>query len=307
MPLHSWLPRAHPVAPAHLSALMSGVMIKVALYGLIRVLFEWAAPAPEWSGLLVLGIGLLSALGGVLYALFQHDLKRLLAFHSIENVGIVALGLGASILFASDGEATWAAIAFAAALLHILNHAIFKALLFLGAGAFERAVGALELDRLGGLLRRMPWTGGAFLVGADGDRRRAAAERVCLGVADAAVAGSPGDRAAGSASASPAPWRRPASPRPRPSPSTASSRWSGWCCWARRGARRSLAATEAAAEHAGGDDRPGGALRRCSASSPDCSCRRWPSSPRSPSSCPRRRASTFRGRARCRHRGWRSV
>lgn len=166
MPFHSWLPRAHPVAPAHLSALMSGVMIKVSLYGLIRVLFEWAAPAPEWSGYLILAIGLLSALGGVLYALVQHDLKRLLAFHSIENVGIIALGLGASILFASYGSATWAAIAFAAALLHTLNHAIFKALLFLGAGAFERAVGSLELDHLGGLLRRMPWTGGAFLIGA---------------------------------------------------------------------------------------------------------------------------------------------
>ncbi len=166
MPLHSWLPRAHPVAPAHLSALMSGVMIKVSLYGLIRVLFEWAGPAPAWSGYLVLALGLLSALGGVLYALFQHDLKRLLAFHSIENVGIIALGLGASILFASYGSTTWAAIAFAAALLHTLNHAIFKALLFLGAGAFERAVGSLELDHLGGLLRRMPWTGGAFLIGA---------------------------------------------------------------------------------------------------------------------------------------------
>jgi hydrogenase-4 component B len=165
MPLHSWLPRAHPVAPSHVSALMSGVMIKVALYGLIRVLFEWAAPAPLWAGLVVLGLGLLSALGGVLYALVQHDLKRLLAFHSIENVGIVALGLGASILFASQGDATWAAIAFAAALLHILNHAVFKALLFLAAGAFERAVGSLELDRIGGLLRRMPWTGGAFLIG----------------------------------------------------------------------------------------------------------------------------------------------
>ncbi len=145
---------------------MSGVMIKVALYGLIRVLFEWAAPAPAWSGYLVLAIGLLSALGGVLYALVQHDLKRLLAFHSIENVGIIALGLGASILFAAHGSTTWAAIAFAAALLHTLNHAIFKALLFLGAGAFERAVGALDLDHLGGLLRRMPWTGGAFLIGA---------------------------------------------------------------------------------------------------------------------------------------------
>ena len=165
MPLHSWLPRAHPVAPAHLSALMSGVMIKVAIYGLVRVLFEWAAPAPEWCGLLVLGVGLLSAIGGVVYALFQHDLKRLLAFHSIENVGIIALGLGASILFASQGSTTWAAIAFAAALLHTLNHAIFKGLLFLGAGSFERAIGSLELDHLGGLLKRMPWTGGAFLIG----------------------------------------------------------------------------------------------------------------------------------------------
>jgi len=165
MPLHSWLPRAHPVAPSHVSALMSGVMIKVALYGLIRVLFEWAGPAPLWAGLVLLAMGLLSALGGVLYALTQHDLKRLLAFSSIENVGIVALGLGASILFASEGDATWAAIAFAAALLHVLNHAVFKALLFLAAGAFERALGSLELDRIGGMLRRMPWTGGAFLVG----------------------------------------------------------------------------------------------------------------------------------------------
>lgn len=165
MPLHSWLPRAHPVAPSHISALMSGVMIKMALYGLIRVLFEWAAPPPLWAGLVILGLGLLSSLGGVLYALVQHDLKRLLAFHSIENVGIIALGLGASILFASQGDTTWAAIAFAAALLHILNHAVFKALLFLAAGAFERAVGSLDLDQIGGLLRRMPWTGGAFLVG----------------------------------------------------------------------------------------------------------------------------------------------
>lgn len=165
MPLHSWLPRAHPVAPSHVSALMSGVMIKFAFYGLIRVLFEWAAPAPLWAGLALLGLGMLSALAGVLYALAQQDLKRLLAFSSIENVGIVALGLGASIVFASQGDETWAAIAFAAALLHILNHAVIKALLFLAAGAFERAVGSLELDRIGGLLRRLPWTGGAFLVG----------------------------------------------------------------------------------------------------------------------------------------------
>jgi hydrogenase-4 component B len=165
VPLHSWLPRAHPVAPAHLSALMSGVMIKVALYGLIRVEFEWLGATPRWLGITLLVLGLASALGGVLWALVQHDLKRLLAFHSIENVGIILLALGASMLFADTGASQWAAIAFAAGLLHVANHAIFKALLFLGAGAFERAVGALELDRLGGLLRRMPWTGGAFLIG----------------------------------------------------------------------------------------------------------------------------------------------
>ena len=166
MPLHSWLPRAHPLAPAHVSALMSGVMIKLALYGLIRVLFEWTAPEPQWVGLTLLAVGALSALGGVVYALFAHELKRLLAFHSIENVGIVVLGLGASLVFASIGQPTWSAIAFAAALLHTLNHAVFKALLFLGAGSFAGEVGSLELDRLGGLLRRMPWTGVAFAVGA---------------------------------------------------------------------------------------------------------------------------------------------
>jgi len=166
IPLHSWLPRAHPVAPAHLSALMSGVMIKIALYGLIRVEFQWLGATPRWLGIALLAVGLLSSLGGVLWALMQHELKRLLAYHSIENVGIITLGLGASLLFADAHQPTWAAIAFAAALLHVANHAIFKALLFLGAGAFQRAVGSLELDRLGGLLRRMPWAGGAFLVGA---------------------------------------------------------------------------------------------------------------------------------------------
>jgi len=115
---------------------------------------------------LVLAIGALSAVAGVVYALFQHELKRLLAFHSIENVGIILLGLGACLVLRARGADTWAALALAAALLHTLNHAIFKALLFLGAGAFERSVGSLDLDRLGGLLRRMPWTGGAFLVGA---------------------------------------------------------------------------------------------------------------------------------------------
>jgi hydrogenase-4 component B len=165
-PFHSWLPRAHPIAPAPVSALMSGVMIKVAIYGLIRVLVDWLGVVPLWIGVLVLALGALSALGGVVYAIFQHELKRLLAFHSIENVGIILLGLGACLVLRSRGADMWAAFALGAALLHTLNHAVFKALLFLGAGSFERMTGSLELDRLGGLLRRMPWTGGAFLVGA---------------------------------------------------------------------------------------------------------------------------------------------
>jgi hydrogenase-4 component B len=166
IPFHSWLPRAHPIAPAPVSALMSGVMIKVAVYGLVRVLVDWLGVLPLWIGVLVLSLGAVSAVGGVVYAIFQHELKRLLAFHSIENIGIILLGLGACLLLRARGADTWAAFALAAALLHTLNHAVFKALLFLGAGSFERAAGALELDRLGGLLRRLPWTGGAFLVGA---------------------------------------------------------------------------------------------------------------------------------------------
>ena len=166
MPLHVWLPRAHPVAPAPVSALMSGVMIKVAIYALVRVLVDWAGVLPLWLCLLVLALGALSAVGGVTYALFEHDLKRLLALHSIENIGIIVLGIGACLILRSRGADQWAAFALAAALLHTVNHAVFKGLLFLGAGAFERAVGSLEIDRLGGLLRRMPWTGAGFLVGA---------------------------------------------------------------------------------------------------------------------------------------------
>lgn len=166
IPFHSWLPRAHPIAPAPVSALMSGVMIKVAVYALVRVLVDWLGVLPLGIGVLVLALGALSAVGGVVYAIFQHELKRLLAFHSIENIGIILLGLGACLVLRARGADLWAAFALGAALLHTLNHAVFKALLFLGAGSFERAAGSLELDRLGGLLRRMPWTGGAFLVGA---------------------------------------------------------------------------------------------------------------------------------------------
>jgi hydrogenase-4 component B len=166
MPMHVWLPRAHPIAPAPVSALMSGVMIKVAIYALVRVLVDWVGVLPLWLCVLVLAVGALSAVGGVTYALFEHDLKRLLALHSIENIGIIVLGIGACLILRAGGSNQWAAFALGAALLHTVNHAVFKALLFMGAGAFERAVGSLEIDRLGGLLRRMPWTGACFLVGA---------------------------------------------------------------------------------------------------------------------------------------------
>lgn len=166
VPLHSWLPRAHPVAPSHISAVMSGVMVKVAIYGLVRLVLGWLDGPPVWVGMALLALGGLSALAGILYALFQRDLKRLLAFSTIENVGIVVLGLGAAALFAARGEDAWASLALAAALLHALNHAVFKALLFLGAGSIDRSAGGLDIDRLGGVLRRMPWTGPAVLVGA---------------------------------------------------------------------------------------------------------------------------------------------
>ena len=165
MPMHAWLPRAHPIAPASISALMSGVMVAVAAYGLIRVLVDWIGTSPSWIGATMLVLGGLSALGGITYALFQRDLKRLLAYSTVEHLGIVALGLGACLVLRRHDADAWAAFALGAALLHTINHAVFKALLFLGAGAFERATGGIELDRLGGLLRRMPWSGGAFLVG----------------------------------------------------------------------------------------------------------------------------------------------
>ncbi|HEY6890090.1 MAG TPA: proton-conducting transporter membrane subunit [Solirubrobacter sp.] len=162
VPLHTWLPRAHPVAPAPFSALMSGMLVKIALYGLIRVEFEWLGPPPRWLGFALLGAGLLSALVGAVSAIVQQDLKRLLAYSTVENVGIAVTALGASVLLQ---DPVWAALAFAAALLHIVNHAVFKTLLFLGAGAIERATGSVDLDRLGGLLRQLPWTGAAFGVG----------------------------------------------------------------------------------------------------------------------------------------------
>ncbi len=164
-PLHVWLPRAHPIAPAHISALMSGVMLKVAIYGLMRVLLEWLE-TPVWVGCVVIGLGAVSAVGGVIYAVFQDEFKRLLAWSSIENIGIVLLGLGASLVLRDAGATEWAGLALAASLLHAVNHAFFKGLLFLGAGAIDAVVHGLDLNHLGGLLRRMPWTAGAVLVGA---------------------------------------------------------------------------------------------------------------------------------------------
>ncbi len=165
IPLHVWLPRAHPVAPSHVSAVMSGVMIKLGIYGLVRLTFDWLAPGPAWWGSAILVLGAVSAVLGVLYALMEHDLKRLLAYHSIENIGIILLGLGSALVARSYGAGAVVAIGLCAALFHVANHATFKALLFLGAGAVDGAVGTRDIERLGGLVRRMPVTAACFLVG----------------------------------------------------------------------------------------------------------------------------------------------
>jgi len=165
IPLHVWLPLAHPAAPSHVSALMSGVMIKLGVYGLMRVGLDWLGGGPAWWGVAVMLAGTVSAVVGVLYALVEHDLKRLLAFHSIENVGIILIGLGAGMLFYEAGLPALALLGFAAALYHTMNHAAFKALLFLGAGAVLHAAGTRDMERMGGLIKRMPWTAACFMVG----------------------------------------------------------------------------------------------------------------------------------------------
>lgn len=164
VPLHFWLPGAHASAPSHVSGLMSGVMIKTGIYGLLRVI-SLVGGVPAWWGWAVLALGIVSGVLGVLWALAQHDLKRLLAYHSIENIGIILLGVGAGALGVAYREPAVAVLGFAGAVLHTLNHALFKSLLFLGAGAVFRATGTRAIDRLGGLARQMPWTWVAFLVG----------------------------------------------------------------------------------------------------------------------------------------------
>jgi len=165
VPLHVWLPEAHPAAPSHVSAVMSAVMIKTGIYGLMRTMIL-LGPPPRWWGWLLCGIGLSSGVLGVLFALAQHDLKRLLAYHSVENIGIIALGLGVGTIGLSTGHPAIAVAGLAGALLHVFNHALFKGLLFLTSGNVTHRTHTREIDHLGGLLKRMPVTGFTFLVGA---------------------------------------------------------------------------------------------------------------------------------------------
>ncbi len=166
IPLHVWLPRAHPAAPSHVSALLSGVMIKLGIYGLLRVGLDLLGGGPAWWGVVLIVLGAGSAVLGVLYALMEDDIKRLLAYSSVENMGIITLGVGAAFLFQSLAMERAAMLALAAALYHALNHAAFKGLLFLGAGSVLHATGTRNMNRHGGLIKRMPWTGPCFLLGA---------------------------------------------------------------------------------------------------------------------------------------------
>jgi hydrogenase-4 component B len=165
IPLHIWLPSAHPAAPSHVSALMSGVMIKTGIYMLIRLFVDILPNIPAWWGLIILFVGSVSALLGVLYALTEHDLKKLLAYHSIENIGIILLGFGSSLFFLSQGLTGLAAAALVASLFHTANHAIFKGLLFLGAGSVISATHTRNIEKYGGLIRYMPETAFFFLIG----------------------------------------------------------------------------------------------------------------------------------------------
>lgn len=166
VPFNSWLPRAHPVAPGNVSAILSGVILNLGIYGIARVNLDILPPVSQVPGLIVLAVGSVSAFLGILYATTENDLKAMLAHSSIENLGIVAAGLGAGLVFVASAHPSLAAIAFLAALYHMTNHSIYKALLFLGAATIDSAAGTRDLDRLGGLIRRLPWTALFFLVGA---------------------------------------------------------------------------------------------------------------------------------------------
>jgi formate hydrogenlyase subunit 3/multisubunit Na+/H+ antiporter MnhD subunit len=165
-PLHIWLPLAHPAAPSHVSALMSGVMTKVAIYGFLRIVFDLLGPAAWWWGVPMMAAGAATAVVGVLFALLHNDLKRVLAYSTIENIGVIFVALGLSLAFETNGQGTAAALAMTAALFHILNHSLFKSLLFFGSGAVLTATGERDMGRLGGLLNLMPVSGLFMLVGA---------------------------------------------------------------------------------------------------------------------------------------------
>ncbi|HTS39423.1 MAG TPA: hydrogenase 4 subunit B [Xanthobacteraceae bacterium] len=165
VPLHAWLPLAHPAAPSHVSALMSGVMTKVAVYGFVRIVFDLLGAPDWWWSMVVLAVGGVTAIMGVLYALMQHDLKRLLAYHTVENIGIIYIGLGLALAFKAHGMALAAALALTASLFHVFNHSVFKSLLFFGAGNVLSSTGERDMEHLGGLIHRMPQTAFVFLVG----------------------------------------------------------------------------------------------------------------------------------------------
>ncbi|MCL6591692.1 MAG: formate hydrogenlyase [Firmicutes bacterium] len=164
IPLHIWLPRAHPAAPSNISALMSGIMIKTAIYGLIRLIWGTLGAEFQWWGIVVLILGAIATFLGVAYALMEHNIKRLLAYHSIENIGIILIGLGIALWAHAAGQSFISALALFAALFHLLNHAIFKGGLFLGAGAIHYSTGTKEIEALGGLLKKMPYSGLFFLI-----------------------------------------------------------------------------------------------------------------------------------------------
>lgn len=166
IPFHIWLPRAHGAAPSHVSSLMSGVMIKIGIFMMIRVFFDLLGAPPLWWGVIILLIGAASSVLGVLYALAEHDIKRLLAYHSIENIGIILLGLGSSLIFSSLGLNMFVSLALVAGLFHTLNHAVFKSLLFLGAGSVIAQTHTRNIEEYGGLIKRMPYTALFFLIGA---------------------------------------------------------------------------------------------------------------------------------------------